>query len=141
MIILDDIIRNLDIDDKLFIIFLIEHNIFTEVELSNYNTIDRISNITMNHLYYHFIYLQDEIRTGKITNIDEMEFLEYFTKKQEQLLWNPSKFENKYKYSSNEYECIISSISLSHLYYYKLSLKERLSIEHKNKIMASFKSI
>ena len=93
-------------------------------------------------MYYHFSYLQYEIINKRLNNIDELTFLKYFIHKKENLLlWNPSLSENSIRFSPNQYDCIISSIALSHLYYYKLSLSNQKSIEDKNKIIASFKSI
>jgi|688.fasta_scaffold244997_3 hypothetical protein len=138
--ILDDVIKNLVIDDSSFILFLIDNNIFTKNELNNYNTIERIINITLNHLHYHLSYLQSEIINNRLNNIDELSFLKYF-KKENLLLWNHSLSENNFRFSSNQYDCIISSISLSHLYYYKLSLYNQTSIAEKNKIIDSFKTV
>jgi hypothetical protein len=135
--ILDDIIINLVINDKSFVLFLIDNNIFTKNELDNYNTIDQIINVTINHLFQHFLYLQYEIINNRLNNIDELTFLKYFMQKKEKLLLS----NNDFKFSSNQYDCIISSIAISHLYYYKLGLANQISITEKNKIMASFKTI
>lgn len=135
--ILDDIIINLVINDKSFVLFLIDNNIFTKNELDNYNTIDQIINVTINHLFQHFLYLQYEIINNRLNNIDELTFLKYFMQKKDKLLLS----NNDFKFSSNQYDCIISSIAISHLYYYKLGLANQISITEKNKIMASFKTI
>ena len=135
--ILDNVIINLVINDKSFVLFLIDNNIFTKNELDNYNTIDQIINVTINHLFQHFLYLQYEITNNRLNNIDELTFLKYFMQKKEKLLLS----NNDFKFSSNQYDCIISSIAISHLYYYKLGLTNQTSIQEKNKIIASFKSI
>jgi len=135
--ILDNVIINLVINDKSFVLFLIDNNIFTKNELDNYNTIDLIINVTINHLFQHFLYLQYEITANRLNNIDELTFLKYFMQKKEKLLLS----NNDFKFSPNQYDCIISSIAISHLYYYKLGLTNQTSIQEKNKIIASFKSI
>jgi hypothetical protein len=135
--ILDNVILNLVINEKSFVLFLIDNNIFTKNELDNYNTIDHIINVTINHLFQHFLYLQYEITANRLNNIDELTFLKYFMQKKDKLLLS----NNDFKFSSNHYECIISSIAISHLYYYKQGLSNETSITHKNKIMASFKTI
>jgi hypothetical protein len=90
--ILDDIIINLVINDKSFVLFLIDNNIFTKNELDNYNTIDQIINVTINHLFQHFLYLQYEIINNRLNNIDELTFLKYFMQKKEKLLLSNNDF-------------------------------------------------
>jgi len=67
--------------------------------------------------------LKRDIRNGTYKCINNITFLKYFTKDPDKLLKFIKFDDNGLIYYANYYECIISSIAISHLYLRTFSIK------------------